>query len=341
VIEADSSLALDIGGANIKAAHSSGRGVSRAFALWKRPADLSIVLAEVAREFPPATHLLVTMTAELCDCFRTRREGVIHVLHALASALPGLPIQVWCLDGRFHPVESVLLGPLLAASSNWLALATVVARMVGPGVSLLIDIGSTTSDLIPLRDGEVVVAGRTDAERLGSGELVYAGVRRTAVSALADRLPYRGRDTRLAAELFATTLDVTLVRGETLENPLDLDTADGRAATIANARARLARMVGTDVEGFTDDDAKLLADAADEALVARLMEAADQACVQRWGKPSTLVVSGSGEFLASRVAHRLGSGAGRVLSLANLWGRGPSEWACAQALLVLAGERAG
>jgi probable H4MPT-linked C1 transfer pathway protein len=229
----------------------------------------------------------------------------------------------------------------MAASSNWLALASVAASIVGTGVGLLIDIGSTTSDLIPLVDGAVVVSGRTDMARLGSGELVYTGVRRTAVCALSDRLPYRGRETRLTAELFATTFDVYLVRGETRENLLDLDTADSRPATIPHARARLARMVGADVEGFTDEDATVLANAADEALVARLIEAAGQACVRRWGKPTTVVVSGSGEFLASRVAHRVVSSDGRVVSLANLWGHGPSEWACAQALLVLARERMG
>ena len=94
-----------------------------------------------------------------------------------------------------------------------------------------------------------------------------------------------------------------------------------------------------DVEGFTDGGCGHTGSVADEALVSRLTEAADQACVRRWGRPTTVVVSGSGEFLASRVADRIVSSEGRVIRLEKLWGRGPSEWACAQALLVLDSER--
>ena len=73
--------------------------------------------------------------------------------------------------------------PSLAAAANWLALATAAARFVADGRGLLIDIGSTTTDLIPLDQGKVVVQGRTDTERLRTGELVYAGIRRTPICA--------------------------------------------------------------------------------------------------------------------------------------------------------------
>jgi probable H4MPT-linked C1 transfer pathway protein len=335
-------LALDIGGANLKAAHSSGAGASKPFAVWKRPGDLPRALADLAIGFPPAEQLVVTMTAELCDCFQTKREGVRHVLDALVEAFPMQAIEVWGLDGRFHTIGAIRDDPLMAASANWLALAIVAARLAGKGVGLLIDIGSTTSDLIPLIDGEVAAVARTDSGRLGSGELVYAGVRRTPICALADRLPYRGRATGLAAELFATTLDVYLTLGKIPENPTDLDTADGRPSTIEAARDRLARMVGADRETFGIDDASQLAGALDNALVARLAEAADRGCVQRFERPMTVVVSGSGEFLASRVAGSLVAVGGRIVSLTELWGGGLSEWACAKALLDLAeGARRG
>ena len=89
----------------------------------------------------------------------------------------------------------------------------------------------------------MVARGRSDTERLQTGELVYAGVRRTPVCALATELPVRGIATGLAAEIFASTLDVYLTLGDIESNPTDLSTADGRPATVEAARDRLARMV--------------------------------------------------------------------------------------------------
>ena len=54
--------------------------------------------------------------------------------------------------------------PLLAAASNWHALARFAGRYVPRGTGLLVDIGSTTCDIIPLVDGEPASGGRTDPE---------------------------------------------------------------------------------------------------------------------------------------------------------------------------------
>ena len=37
---------------------------------------------------PAADRLAVTMTGELCDCFRTKAEGVLHILAAVDAAWP-------------------------------------------------------------------------------------------------------------------------------------------------------------------------------------------------------------------------------------------------------------
>jgi len=65
------------------------------------------------------------------------------------------------------------------AAANWLALATYAGRLAPRGPAVLLDVGSTTTDVIPLQDGTPVPRGRTDPERLESKELVYTGVRRT------------------------------------------------------------------------------------------------------------------------------------------------------------------
>jgi (4-(4-[2-(gamma-L-glutamylamino)ethyl]phenoxymethyl)furan-2-yl)methanamine synthase len=331
-------LALDVGGANIKAAHSSGEARTLPFELWKRPNELPRGLGSLASTLPRADAVALTMTAELCDCYPTKAVGVRSVLDAASSAFSEIPMIIWGTDGRFHQVEEIRQAPALAAASNWLALATLASRLIPEGPGILIDIGSTTADLIPLVDGRVAVRGRTDTERLQSVELVYAGVRRTPLCSLALELPFRGRPTGLAAELFATTLDVYLTLGEILNDPKDLSTADGRPATADAAVDRLARMVGADRDGFTADDAFAFAQAADEILTDRLKRSARRACSETIGRPRNAVVGGSGEFLAGRVASRVLEPGGTVVSLTEAWGPVASSAACAHALVILARE---
>ena len=50
---------------------------------------------------------------------------------------------------------------------------------------VLFDVGTTSADLIPIVNGQVVAQGRTDPERLLSGELVYTGALRTPAEAVA------------------------------------------------------------------------------------------------------------------------------------------------------------
>ena len=311
------------------------------FELWKRPDELGQVLTALGATFPPAERVALTMTAELCDCYATKAVGVNAVLDAVLEAFPHAPIRVWGIDEEFHDISEVRSRPEVAAAANWLALALLAARLLPEEPGLLIDIGTTSTDLIPLASGHSAARGRTDTQRLQTGELVYAGMRRTPVCALATELPLRGVPTGLAAELFASTLDVYLLLGDIAPDPKDLSTADGQPATIAAARDRLARMVGADRNSFTADDARAFALAADDALMARLVVAAERACVATVGRPRSAVVSGSGEFLARRLAERmLLPGCERnVISLDEAWGPVASSAGCAYALLVVAAER--
>ncbi|WP_435016511.1 hydantoinase/oxoprolinase family protein [Tundrisphaera sp. TA3] len=332
-------VALDIGGANLKAAHASGETRTVAFELWKRPERLAEELRKLLGGLPPADGVALTMTAELCDCFPTKAVGVRAVVDATREACPGDVLAIWCVDGRFHPASYIREHPAGAAAANWLALATVVARMVPDGRGLLIDIGSTTVDLIPFAGGAVTARGRTDTERLRSGELVYAGARRTPLCALATDVVFGEGSIGLAAELFSTTLDVYLTLGEVAEDPDELSTADGRPATVDHARDRLARMIGADRDGFSPEDARDLARAFDAALRGRLLAAAARALGEADWPPRVVAIAGSGAFLARRVAEEWLAPGGTILDLEQIWGPHASSAGCAHALLALARDR--
>jgi probable H4MPT-linked C1 transfer pathway protein len=334
-------IALDIGGANIKAAHESGQARTLPFELWKRPDDLSEVITRLAATLPPSGRVALTMTAELCDCYPTKVVGVNAVLDATLNAFRGRPVHVWGTDRTFHDEQAIRRDPLIAAAANWLALADVSARLIPDGPGILIDIGTTTTDLIPLQGGHAAALGRTDTERLQTGELVYAGIRRTPLCALATELPFRGTATGLAAEFFASTLDVYLTLRELPPDPKDHSTADGRPATAEAARDRLARMIGADRDGFSNEDAEAFAWAADECLLGRLTAAAERACLPTVGRPEAAVISGSGGFVAQRLARRVIEPGGPIVSLDQAWGPIASSSGCAYALLVLAQEQLG
>ncbi len=336
-------LGLDVGGANLKAAWYAPKGqslvhraVSRPFALWKEPVRLAGQLIELTLAFSRPDLLAVTMTGELCDCFPSKRQGVWAILDAVETAFPNVPVRVWTTQGRFVDLAAARAHPLPVASANWLALATFAARYAEPeGTALLIDVGSTTTDVIPLQDGRPVPQGRSDTDRLRSGELVYTGVRRTPVCALVQE--------GVAAELFATTLDAYLVLGWQQEDPEDRNTADGQPATRAAAELRLARMLGADLETSRPEERKRLA----EQVVfrqAKLMETAVGRVLQRMAVfPQTAIVAGEGEFLARAAAVGLGGLSGplfncRVVSLRQELGHEESQAACAWAVALLAAE---
>jgi probable H4MPT-linked C1 transfer pathway protein len=337
-------LGLDVGGANLKAAWYDPdgrsllhRAVSRPFALWKDPAGLARQLLDLTLAFPRPDLLAVTMTGELCDCYHSKRQGVCAILDAVEAAAGGVPTRVWGTQGRFVDLAAARAHPLPIASANWLALATFAARYAEPeGTALLIDVGSTTTDIIPIQDRRPIPQGRSDPERLRSGELVYTGVRRTPVCALVPK--------GVAAEVFATTLDVYLVLGWRHENPSDCGTADGGPATRAAADLRLARMLGADLETSKPAERTKLAKAVVRRQVQLLQSALGGMLSRLPAIAGTVIVAGEGEFLAWAAVNghgssKIGLPSGvRLVSLLQKLGPEESQAACAWAVAVLAAE---
>ena len=330
-------LGIDVGGANLKISDGAGFALSRAFALWKQPQELPAVMRRLVADAPACGGLAVTMTGELADCFATKAEGVRFILYAVCSAAALRKICVYLTDGRFVPPRLARASLLSAAASNWHALARFSGRYAPAGSALLIDLGSTTCDIIPLVDGRPRASGDTDTSRLLAGELVYTGIERSPVCAITDRVPYRGQLCPVAQELFATARDVYLVLEELAEQPQNTDTADGRPATRAAALARLGRGSCADGEEFNEQDGLSLAGAVAEAQAARLIVAVQQVRQRLPTPPATVILAGHGDFLVRRVLGECGISV-PIVSLAEKLGPELSRCATAYALAVLARE---
>ena len=331
-------LAIDVGGANLKAADGLGYAASRPFALWRSPERLAEELAALLAAAPRCGSIAITMTGELADCYATKADGVVAILDAVEQAAAGRLIRVYTTAGELITPAEARATPLLAAASNWHALAAYAARQTNGEPALLVDLGSTTADVIPLDVSAVQARGRTDAERLIHGELVYVGVERTPICALVRQLRWRDQACPVASELFATTLDVFLILGDITEQSDRTDTADGQPRTRQAARTRLARMVCADATTFSAGDALAAAESIRDALIAAVEGACCRVASQMDRQATTVFLSGAGEFLLRRIFAARPWPAD-VRSLADAIGSDASVCAPAHALAILASEQ--
>lgn len=292
-------IGLDIGGANLKIADGHGRAASLSYALWREPQGLAAAIASLIADFdmPSDSPVALTMTGELADCYATKADGVRSIVDATLDAAKGRVIRIAAVDDRWLTPLEAKEKPQLVAAANWRLGARLVGRSYLHGRGVWVDIGSTTTDIIPIERGKVIAAGVNDTQRLLAGELVYTGVRRTPVCAIADRLPYRGVECPVAAEWFATTADVWLLLRQLPEDPNDCGTADGRPMVRQSAIDRLARCLCADRESFDEADALAAARHIAAIQVAKIAEA-----IARHGA-EWAVFTGEGEFMARRIGN--------------------------------------
>jgi probable H4MPT-linked C1 transfer pathway protein len=329
---ADLFCGWDLGGAHLKlvvvAADGSLAQVEQhPCPLWQGLPRLDTALRRLLDGLPPGRpRHAVTMTGELADVFPDRASGVRQLLRAFVDHAGGGRTLVYAgADGLVSPARAER-GPERVASANWRAAADAVARQVDDG--LLIDIGSTTTDIVPFSGGRAQAEGNADAERLRSEELVYTGVVRTPVMALADKVPFAGRWQALMAEHFATTADVYRLTGELPASADMMDTADGAGKTVADSARRLARMLGSDLDTASLADWRAVAGYLRESQLQRLNDACARVLSRHAGAGTRFVGAGSGRFLAAALAQRwrrpyleyghwLAPGAGPRLSVAD------------------------
>ena len=248
-------LALDIGGVNIKAAavkvgepHKIIGYCIHYFPIWKLGKEkLSDALDQVNRILGlECDAVALTMTAELSDAYQTKREGVEHIVNTVQKSYQDKPLYVLNTRGGFFDAEYSVKAPFEVAGANWVATAWLAGRLLNN--CIMIDVGSTTTDIIPVLEGKVAAKGKTDLERLQNGELVYTGALRTNLAALTAKVPVNGFLTPVSAEYFASTGDVHLILNHVTEDEFAVETADGRGKSVGEAYARLARIVCADIE---------------------------------------------------------------------------------------------
>jgi len=237
-------IGIDVGGANVKVVDDRGAHIHYC-PLWK-----GAPLADLIRQYRVSgENAAVVMSGELADCFNDKAEGIRFIVDVVRSVFPDAVF--YGTDGRFH--DRAVPG---LAAANWLASADLL-RDRYPG-AVFVDIGSTTTDIIPLGNFGAL-KGLTDLLRLQKGYLIYTGMLRTNVSCMVRSVSLEGVPTPVSSEYFACSADVHLVLGHILPKDYTIDTPDGGNRDVGAALRRLARVVCADLDEIGREGATRIA----------------------------------------------------------------------------------
>ncbi|MHC1635600.1 MAG: hydantoinase/oxoprolinase family protein [Candidatus Methanospirareceae archaeon] len=306
-------IGLDIGGANIKIAFSDSY-FSKYLPLWKNKAAIYeelLRIKEGARKEVVrggGMEVAAVMTGELCDCFKTKKEGVLYIGSAIHDIFGD---KAFFLDteGAFKDFDCVIKSPYSFASTNWLASAKFLAKTYKNAI--FVDIGSTTTDIIPIVGGRIK-AGKTDLERLKRGELLYSGILRTNISSLLKKVRIGDEEYNLSSELFAITADAYLVLSYitkeeyTCESPNSyaFKGEEGEEKSKISAMRRLSRLVCSDLEEIGEEAAISIAEQVKEAQVKELT-ASLRLMKEKYGLKE-VISAGIGDFIVEEAVELLG-----------------------------------
>ena len=236
-------IGIDVGGANLKIVDEAGVHIHYC-PLWKE-SPLADILAEYKGD-----NAAVVMSGELADGFFNKTEGIAFIVDAVRQSFPDA--QFYGMDGAFHASACHEL-----AAANWLASVMYLRREYPAG--MMLDIGSTTADIVPFSGYEQLI-GMTDTLRLQAGYLVYTGMLRTPVATLASSAVINGKPTPFSTEYFACSGDVHLVLGNISADMYTAATPDGKDVSRESCLRRLSRTVCADLEEIGEAGAVAIAE---------------------------------------------------------------------------------
>jgi (4-(4-[2-(gamma-L-glutamylamino)ethyl]phenoxymethyl)furan-2-yl)methanamine synthase len=239
-------IGIDVGGANLKVVDDAGVHIHYC-PLWEKSPLTELLRQHGRSDQDPAA---VVMSGELADCFESKLQGISFIVEAVRKVFPHA--RFYGTDAQFHDY----VVPQLAAA-NWLASVDYL-RSRHPD-AVLLDIGSTTADIIPLNRFDSLL-GMTDTKRLQAGYLLYTGMLRTSVATLLRSIDLAGIPTPVSTEYFATSADFHLVLGHITPDRYTCDTPDQKEKTCTASLRRLARVVCADLDEIGTGGAQQIAE---------------------------------------------------------------------------------
>lgn len=227
--------------------------------MWSKNDDLGDTLIELIQNIGDINSIDcigISMTAELVDAYETKKEGVLDIANKSKeifneNSSKDIPI-VFIGTNKVLSLEEVKSNSSQIAAANWIATAEIAAQ-ISPNC-IFIDTGSTTTDIIPIKNGNECAKGRSDFERLGTKELVYTGTLRTNLASFLNTVSFKNKDYNVASELFAITADVYNVLDKITIEDYVCDTCDGAGKSKEESARRISRVLCADLDILSFED---------------------------------------------------------------------------------------
>ncbi len=298
-------LTFDIGGANTKKmlinfgnrADGDRTQIQKDeihyFPAWKKKAEFESFLKGLNEK---ADFIGITMTAELSDVFRNKMEGIDFLLSCCETVFDRpLYLSVDKEVLRFDEIKN----PLKLAAANFAASIYYLETEYSQGI--LLDIGSTTTDIIPFIKGEKLYEN-TDLQRLKKGQMVYTGFLRTPLSSIVKKVPINGHPVGISSEYFAITADIYNILG--LLEDYTCETPDGRGRSIRDSYARVSRVVCADLGEITEQELVTICEHIKDRQISDIKENLEKVSSEFGIKD--IYVCGTGAVLGKEACNRSG-----------------------------------
>jgi len=218
--------------------------------MWNNKEELESCL-ERFKKYEKLDVVIVTTTAELSDGYKSKEEGIHDITKKVMNVFNEEDIFFVTFNG-LKDYEYVKENPLDMAAANWIATSHLIANIKKD--CIFMDMGTTTTDIIPIKDSHEIAEGHSDLERLCSGELVYSGMLRTNIATIVNQIPVKNTFASVSSELFTITADLYRILNDITEEEYICDTPDNKAKDILSCKRRLSRLVCAQLDDFDDKE---------------------------------------------------------------------------------------
>ncbi len=247
----------DIGGANLKASIINFKNYkiksNQIYCpIWLNIDNLRKSIISIKNNFGNCDYHAVTMTAELVDIFKNKKKGVKKIIELFCKIFPEKKVFFYSINENFLKRKDAILNTDNISSMNWHASASFISKYIKN--CILVDIGSSTTDIVPIKNKKIVVKGFNDSERLSNGELIYSGVLRTPITSIVKNLHLKKKKHILIQENFADIADVYRILNKLPKNMDLISTQDKKPKNPVASARRIARLLAKDYkdEKFKD-----------------------------------------------------------------------------------------
>lgn len=303
-------IGLDIGGANTDCSiieinddnSVKMKNDREYFPMWKDSENLHNALKKLSADDEDIDVVCVSMTAELADGYTSKMEGVLDISEQVMQAFNGKEVYFVTFDG-LKTYDELLKNPLSAAAANWIGTTEIIKYIENDAIFM--DMGSTTTDIIPIKNRREIALGHSDLERLSTGELIYTGMLRTNLASIVHRVPIHGKDTRVSSELFSITADIHMILNNIGQEEYTCPTPDGNGKDVTSCKRRLARLVCADLDSLEDEEIIKLAKYIEEKQMEQILDGLKEV-VRRTQIKSVLITDVGHGNLCERAARKLG-----------------------------------